>query len=132
MTLAVIYDGQCVICTQSKRFYSALDWFKRIEFLDLHQPETLHQRFPQISYEAAMGQMHLIAPDGSILAGFPAVKHMLKVLPLTFPVWLLLNLPGMDFLGNRAYRFIARNRYRINRWAGAPVCDSDTCRIIEG
>ncbi len=132
MTLTVIYDGQCAVCTQSRRFYSALDWFGRIEFLDLHQPETLSQRFPQVSYEAAMGQMHLIAPDGSILAGFPAVRHMMKVLPLTFPLWLLLNLPGMDRLGDRVYRFIARNRYRFNRWVGAPVCDSHSCRISQG
>ncbi len=38
-------------------------------------------------------------------------------------------LPGMTALGNRIYRFVARNRYKINRLVGARVCENGACKL---
>jgi predicted DCC family thiol-disulfide oxidoreductase YuxK len=128
MTTAV-YDGFCVICQQSRKIVQALDWGHRVEFLNLHDWDTVHARYPQLDYEAAMGQMHVITPDGQLIGGFEGVRRLLRDLPLGYPVWLLLHLPGMNWLGNRVYRLIARNRYRINKLLGAPVCENGVCKI---
>lgn len=128
MTTA-IYDGQCVLCRQSKRIITALDWLKRVEFLDLHNWNTIEARYPALDYEAAMGQMHVVTPDGHLMGGFAGIRRLLRDLPLGFPFWLLLHLPGMNWLGERIYRLVARNRYRINRFFGAPVCEDGTCRV---
>lgn len=128
MTTA-IYDGQCVICRQSKRIISVLDWRKRVEFLDLHNWNVVETRYPTLDYEAAMGQMHVVTADGSLLGGFAGVRRLLRDLPLGYPFWLLLHLPGMNWLGERVYGLVARNRYRINRLVGAPVCEDGTCRV---
>ncbi len=128
MTTA-IYDGQCVLCRQSKRIITALDWLKRVEFLDLHNWNTIEARYPALDYEAEMGQMHVVTPDGHLMGGFEGIRRLLRDLPLGFPFWLLLHLPGMNWLGERIYRLVARNRYRINRFFGAPVCEDGTCRV---
>ena len=35
--VTAIYDGNCVLCRQSKRIINALDWLQRVEFLDLQK-----------------------------------------------------------------------------------------------
>jgi predicted DCC family thiol-disulfide oxidoreductase YuxK len=131
MTTA-IYDGYCVICKQTKTAVTALDWLHRVEFLDLHNWDEVNKLYPQLDYEQAMGQMHVLTDDGQLIGGFPAVRRLLRDLPLGYPIWLLLHLPGMNTLGNIVYRFVARNRYRINKLFGAPVCEDGTCKIHSG
>ncbi|MCB9452766.1 MAG: DUF393 domain-containing protein [Anaerolineaceae bacterium] len=125
--VTLLYDGQCVICQQSKRIIRALDWLKRTAFVDLHDREAANACCPSLDFAAALGQMHLVTPDGTLLGGFLAMRRVLKELPLGYPVWLLLHLPGMAWLGDRAYRWVARHRYRINRLLGVTICEGDTC-----
>lgn len=128
MTTTVFYDGQCVICRQTRRIVTALDWLRRVEFVDVHQWDAVEARAPGLDFETAMGQVHVTTAQG-LVGGFDGTRAMLRQLPLGFPLWLLLHLPGMSWLGRRVYRFIARHRYRINRWVGAPVCEDGSCRI---
>src|SRR5215212_7460397 len=119
MTMA-IYDGLCVLCQQSKRLIERLDWRHRVEFLDVHDWSVVETRYAQLSFEQAMGQMHVVTSDGQLIGGFEGVRSLLRDLPLGFPLWLLFRLPGMTRMGNTVYRFIARHRYRINKSLGLP------------
>jgi predicted DCC family thiol-disulfide oxidoreductase YuxK len=125
----VIYDGYCVLCQQSRKIVQTLDWLKRVEFLDLHNWDEVSNRYPALDYETAMGQMQVVEPNGTMHSGFDGVRRLLRELPLTFPIWLLLQIPGMKWVGDRVYRFIARNRYRINKAFGAPVCENGVCKL---
>lgn len=127
--VTAIYDGNCVICNQTRRIYTALDWFKRIEFLDVHNWNEVSRRYPTLDYSAAMGQMHLVTDDGQLIGGFVAARRMMREVPIGFPFWLILHIPGMSWLGDRVYKLIARNRYRINKLVGAPICEDGTCKI---
>ena len=91
MMTTAIFDGYCVLCKQTKRIVTALDWFKRVEFLDVHQWSTVESRYPNLDFETAMGQIHVVSPDGKMLGGFEGMRRLLRDLPLTFPLWLLLN-----------------------------------------
>jgi predicted DCC family thiol-disulfide oxidoreductase YuxK len=138
--LTAIYDGYCVICNTTRRVVRALDWFGRVEFLDLHQQEAMQSRFPQLSHEQTMGEIHVIDPSGRIFAGFYGTRRMLRAMPLTLPLWAILRLPIIgDWVGVRAYRFIAKNRYAINRLLGVDLAkieaeeaacdDAGVCKI---
>src|SRR5215467_10186945 len=111
--ITAIYDGQCVICNESKRIITTLDWLHRVEFLDLHHWNEVEARYPQLQYEQAMGQIHVVTPDGRLVGGFEGVRRLMGDLPLAYPFWLIMHLPGMDWVGNKVYPFIARNRYGI-------------------
>lgn len=130
ISLTAIFDGQCVICQGTRRVVRTLDWFQRVEFLDLHQAATITARFPALDHAAAMGEIHVYDRAGGEFAGFLGTRRLLKALPLTYPVWLLLQLPGMTWLGARVYRWIARNRYAVNRLFGVELapCD-DVCKV---
>jgi predicted DCC family thiol-disulfide oxidoreductase YuxK len=128
MTTA-IYDGECVLCNQTKRIVTVLDWLHRVEFLDLHNWNAVETRYPQLTYEQTMGQMHVVTPDGQLMGGFEGMRRLMRDLPLAYPFWLILHLPGMNWVGNKVYRFIAHNRYRINRFFGVDICEDGVCRL---
>jgi predicted DCC family thiol-disulfide oxidoreductase YuxK len=118
MTVAV-YDGYCVICNTTRRIVTALDWFKRVEFVDLHDRTTIEARFPQLDHTAAMGAIHVYDARGREYIGFEATRRMLRDLPVGLPLWALLHMPVIgNWLGPRLYRIIATNRYTINRLLG--------------
>ena len=81
---------------------------------------------------AAFGQIHTMTEDGKMHGGFYGMRRLLRELPLGFPVWLLLHVPGVTQLGEAIYKFVARNRYRINKMVGAPICENSACRIHAG
>ncbi len=129
--VTALFDGYCVICQSTRRTIKALDWLHRVEFLDLHDADTVLARYPDLDYDELMGQIHVVDENGEVFAGYYGTRRMLKEVPLGFPIWLLLQIPGMDWLGTRAYRFIARNRYRINKFFGVelPDCVDGVCKI---
>ena len=79
-----------------------------------------------------MSEIHVLADGNRLYAGFAGTRRMLKEVPLGFPLWLLLQLPGSDALGKRVYRLIARRRYRINALLGKklPDCADGSCKML--
>lgn len=137
--LTAIYDGHCVICNTTRRIVRALDWFNRVEFLDLHQRGRVAADYPNLEHDALMGQIHVIDGADRVFAGFDGTRRMLRALPMAFPLYLLLRLPVIgDWLGPRIYGFIARNRYAINRLLGVDLdqqgqeeadCEGGVCKV---
>jgi len=134
--VVALYDGHCVICNTSRRMIGALDRAGRVEWLDLHQREAVVARYPDYDHAAMMGEIHVVA-DGRLYRGFKGTRRLFRAVPLWWPLYALLRLPIIgDWLGPQIYKFIARHRYTINRWAGAPVtepetdCDDGVCKVI--
>jgi predicted DCC family thiol-disulfide oxidoreductase YuxK len=130
MTTAV-YDGRCVICNSTRRVVSALDWRRRVEFLDLHEQAEVSRRYPWLDQVRAMGEIHVIDSADAVFSGYDGVRRLLRELPLGLPLWGLLHLPGMGVVGRRVYRWVARRRYGINRLLGVALdpCEDDVCKI---
>jgi len=130
--LTALYDGNCLVCRSTCEALRALDWLKRIHFVDLHDGGDFRRRHPELTRERLMSESHVIDAAGELYAGFAGTRRMLKELPLGFPLWLLLQLPGADAIGKRLYRYIARRRYRINALLGSelPECAEGGCRML--
>lgn len=132
--VTAIYDGYCVICNQTRRTVRLLDWFNRVEFLDLHNSQVIEARYPSLNFDELMGQIHVVEGDGkNVYQGYYGTKRMLRELPLGLPLWLITMIPCMDWLGKRVYRWVARNRYQINKAFGVelPDCIDGVCKIPE-
>ena len=97
--------------------------------LDHYDCFPLHFRAPRIHTRLHRARMHVVAGDGDLLAGFWGMRRLLRDLPLGLPVWLILHLPGMGWLGPKVYNFIARHRYRINRFFGVEICEDGVCKV---
>lgn len=123
--IVAIFDGRCAICNTTRFIIRRLDWFKRVEFLDLHNRAEVETRFPWLSYEQAMGEIHVVDANSATFAGFRATRRMLREVPAGWPLWALLHVPLIgNWLGPRLYRFIAKHRYAINRLLGVDLATS--------
>lgn len=57
--------------------------------------------------------MHLVLPDGRVFAGGRAVPEILRLLPRgRLLVWLWW-IPGVTWLSERAYAWVAARRHRL-------------------
>lgn len=135
-TITAIYDSNCVICNTTRRIITALDWFNRVEFLDLHNHQEVERRFPFVTHAALMGEIHVVDARNRVFKGFGGTRRMLRAVPLGLPFWALFRLPVIgDWLGPKVYRWIARNRYAINRLMGVDLaqaaqdCEDGVCKI---
>jgi len=120
--LTVLYDGACNLCWASVARVRRMDSRSRIELLDLHDA-SVATRFPQVNFDEAMRLMQVVDRRGRVYSGADAWARIGLALPgWKFVAWLLL-LPGIHFLAQRLYAWVARNRYRWNREG----CENGTC-----
>lgn len=121
----VFYDGHCRLCTDSVRTLREMDPSHDVQYLDIQAPGSL-EAHPQVDPIAAMGQMHVITPEGKLLGGFDAIVALLPAFPSLRLFEPLLRGPLMRQLGEKVYRWVARNRYRIS---GTTGCASGACKL---
>jgi predicted DCC family thiol-disulfide oxidoreductase YuxK len=117
----VLYDGQCALCCKSVDLLRRLDWLKRLDFADARDPANLP---PGTDVAQFLEEMHLQPPSRSRLYhGFEAFRWMAWRLPLLWPLAPLLYLPGVPWLGQRLYLWVARNRFRL------VPCHGGVCQV---
>jgi len=115
----VVFDGDCGFCTRSVEFGR-----RRIRRMP---PAVPYQRADLaalgLSEEACRTAVQFVTPDGRSLAGERAVAALLRSAgPPWSPLGVALALPGIRALAGVAYRWVARNRFRL---PGA----SDACAL---
>ena len=72
--MRVIYDGACGLCRPTVAVLRRLDLRRRVEFLDVHRDwPAIQERFPQLSREACLTDMHGIDRANRLFAG---LRHL--------------------------------------------------------
>jgi predicted DCC family thiol-disulfide oxidoreductase YuxK len=114
----LIFDGECSVCR------NAVEWIRRrcgpetFEYLSCHA-EELPLRFPHVGKDECLEAMHLVLPDGTVLAGEQAVPEILWRLRGWRRASALFRLPGAGTLSRAFYRWFAARRHRFST-PGAP------------
>lgn len=104
------YDGECGFCRGTVARLRRLDWRRRVQWSDFRTAGTLpaDASWERLTAEACLD-------DGRHRYwGFDAFRELARRLPALWPVWALFRLPGAGVAGHPAYRWVARNRYRIS------------------
>ena len=110
--LRLVYDGECDFCRSALLVVRFLDVFRLVTFLDCHRPDEM----------AAASGVPLADAEQAAIAidrrnrrypGFFAFRALAWRLPVCWPIAWLLYVPGIPWLGVRAYRWIAANRSRL-------------------
>jgi len=110
----VLYDGNCQLCQRSVRLLKRLDWLKRLRCQDCRDTENLPRCEIPLDPVRLLEQMHVVTPDRKrSYIGFAAFRWMAWRMPLTWGIASLLYLPGAQWLGNKVYLWVARNRYNL-------------------
>jgi acetyl esterase len=109
----LIYDGECGFCRQTVAIVSRWDREHRLTLIPFQdQARVAAFRIPLPALAAAM---HLVLPDGRVLAGADAAADLLRLLP--GKRWLagVFAIPGVLRLARRVYGWIARQRHCLVR-----------------
>ncbi len=110
----VLYDGQCPLCLKSVGLLKRLDWFGRLTYVNARDRARLPPSDAPLDPDRLLQEMHVLTPDSRRLYhGFAALRWIAWRLPLLWPVAPLLYLPGVPWLGQRLYLWVARNRFRL-------------------
>jgi predicted DCC family thiol-disulfide oxidoreductase YuxK len=128
MQTIMLYDGLCILCQQTQKAVRVFDWLGRVERLNAQDHSAVIARFPELASEDILGEIYVQAPDGRWLVGFFGMRHLAWQIPLGWLVLPILYFPGMNFLGPKMYRWVAKRRYQINKLMGND-CPDGVCKI---
>ena len=110
----VLYDGMCPLCQRGVRLVRGLDWFKQITYHDARDVAHLPTTEVKLEPKRLIEEMHLLTPDRKHApAGFKAFRWMSWRLPLTVLFAPFLYIPGVPWLGNKVYLWVAKNRFKL-------------------
>ena len=124
-TDVVIYDGECGIC---EAHVSKLPWWDcehRLSYLSLHERQVA-ERWPQLPPERLLQEMCIVDTQGREHWGPEAIRYLTRRLRRLWWLFPVLHLPGIMFIWQPLYRWVANNRYRLS---GAKICDADACEL---
>jgi predicted DCC family thiol-disulfide oxidoreductase YuxK len=125
----VLYDGLCKFCQAGMKCLLTLAKLGAIEPVNFQAPGAL-ARFPGISHEACMKQMHLVTPQGKVYGGFEAAVRALATRPIVGKLAYAYYLPGLKQLFDFLYAAIAAHRYRIlGKAVSDGECAEGTCAL---
>ena len=113
----VLYDGACGLCVPAVAVMRRLDLLDRVEFVDVvgDWPAISH-RFPDLSRDRCLAEMHAVTSDGKTFAGFEAYRAVARSLPLGWFIRPLLAVPPAAWIGRRIYGHLAAHRSVTCDW----------------
>lgn len=120
----VLYDGDCAFCRKSVDLLRKLDWRDKLAYVNVREEgqEILQQ--PATAGAPLLEQMHVLPADRKALfGGYAAIRWLAWRIPLGWLIAPFLYLPGMTWLGQKIYLWIARNRFKII------PCEHGVCQL---
>jgi predicted DCC family thiol-disulfide oxidoreductase YuxK len=110
----ILYDGLCPFCIKNVAILKRLDWFGRLRFHDCRDTAGIPANTAHLDPARMIQEMHILSPDRTTAySGFRAVRWIAGRVPILWPLYPLLFVPGMPRFGQRLYLWIARNRFHL-------------------
>lgn len=113
--IQVLYDGQCPLCNRTVRVLGFFDLFARLEFLDFRRLDLAEYNLRHklaLTIQDLDREMYVIS-RGQAYIGYYGYQVLALALPAFWPLSPLLFLPGVSWVGERVYGYIARNRLAL-------------------
>jgi predicted DCC family thiol-disulfide oxidoreductase YuxK len=105
------------MCTFQMRLLTWLDWFDRIEFLPIKDPQAAVIA-PDLTRGDLMEAIHCITSTGKVHRGARCIRFLGMRLPLLVPLSLFLWIPGVIWVAEKIYMWISRNRLLLSKLFG--------------
>ena len=113
--IQVLYDGQCPLCNRTVRVLGFFDLFARLEFLDFRRLDLAEYNLRHklaLTLQDLDREMYVIS-RGQPYIGYYGYRVLALALPALWPLSPFLFLPGVSWVGERVYGYIARNRLAL-------------------
>jgi predicted DCC family thiol-disulfide oxidoreductase YuxK len=124
--LTLLFDGACPLCMREVRFLKVRDLNKRIAFVDIDAQEYAAADHGGITYREAMGRIHALRADGTVLQDVEVFREAYRLVGLGW-VYAPTRWPLIGPLVNGIYRLWASQRLRLTRRPGLDQLCKDRC-----
>lgn len=122
---ALLYDGDCPMCTFQMKVLSWLDWWHMLALVPLSDARA-QQIAPSLTREDLLEAIHCVTPEGRIYRGARAIRFVGMRLPLLIPVALFLWIPGVILVAEMIYQWVSKNRLLLSGLFGC----KEACAIL--
>jgi predicted DCC family thiol-disulfide oxidoreductase YuxK len=110
----VLFDGQCPLCRRSVEILKKLDWLGRLAYQDCRDEAHWPPSDQPLEMTRLLEEMHVVtASRRRAFAGYAAFRWIAWRIPAAWPIAPLLYIPGVPWLGNKAYLWVAKRRMHL-------------------
>lgn len=110
----VLYDGACGFCRDWSRRLARWDRAGRLHLLPFQDRGEL-SGLPRLDDRDLERALHVVLPDGRVVAGAEGIIALLPWLPGGPPLALFARLPGVAWVADRVYAAVARRRHALGK-----------------
>ncbi|WP_342115216.1 thiol-disulfide oxidoreductase DCC family protein [Pseudoduganella sp. OTU4001] len=132
--LTLYFDSKCPLCKREMQRLGRWDRNGRLAFIDMSQADFDPAPLG-VTLAAMDAELHAVNAEGGLLVGTDAILEAYTLVGRSWLVWPL-RVPVLRPMLAKAYRSLARNRYRVSRWFGYGsahrACDGDRCQLFTG
>jgi predicted DCC family thiol-disulfide oxidoreductase YuxK len=138
--IELLYDGACPLCVREVNFLKTKDADRGlVSFVDIDADDYDPAAHAGISFETAMGRIHAILPDGTIVKNVEVFRRTYEVLGIGW-VYAITRIPAIEALANLLYGVWADLRLRLtgrpnlasivaSRQQRLDNCNTDRCNV---
>jgi len=113
------------MCQFQVRTLTWLDWFNLLSFVPIAH-DRAKEIAPQLNEEQLLEAIHCVTPEGCIYRGARAIRFVGLRLPLLVPLALVMWIPGVIWVAEKVYAWVARHRHGLSRIFGC----KDACAVM--
>lgn len=111
--IKLLYDGECPLCMREVNFLRQKDAGRgKVVFVDIADENYSPQENAGIDYETAMGRIHGILADGSVIKNVEVFRRVYEILGMGW-IYALTKIPVIGFIVNKIYEIWADWRLKI-------------------
>ncbi|CAI5467372.1 unnamed protein product [Closterium sp. Yama58-4] len=112
--LKLLYDGDCPICMREVDFLQGRNKeFGTLKFVNIAADDYNEDENAGVAYEAAMGSIHGIRRDGTIVTGVEAFREFYEAVGLGW-VYAITKFPPVGALADAVYEVWAKYRLPLS------------------
>ena len=111
--IKLLYDGECPLCLREVNFLQKRDGGRGlVAFVDIADDSYSAEENGGVDYEAAMGRIHGVLPDGTLVKNVEVFRRVYEVLGMGW-VYALTKLPVLGWLADFIYGIWADLRLKL-------------------
>ncbi len=101
--IKLLYDGECPLCLREVNFLRQQDRNRGlVAFVDIAAPDYTPTAHGGVDFETAMGRIHAVLPDGTVIQNLEVFRQIYTVLGLGW-VYSITKLPLVGAVADRLY-----------------------------
>lgn len=113
--IKLLYDGECPLCVREVNFLTQKDAGRGIvQFVDIASLDYDPQKNAGIDFATAMGKIHAILPDGTVIKNVEVFRQVYELLGMGW-IYAITKIPVIGAIADWIYRVWADWRLKLTR-----------------